>query len=165
MIRLFSIFLLVLSLMACGEQPLRVFEKKPAAPELVLDYLDGSDFQLSEWKGKPVVVNFWASWCPPCREEIPSMNRAWDILQMKGVKMIGVNYGEDAETVNRFLAKTPVNFPIALDPDEQKSKRWPVVGLPITFILDAEGRVVYSASGPREWDAPDVIQKISALSQ
>lgn len=164
MFRTSLIIVVLLLVSACGEQPLKVFERKPVAPELVLDSLEGDAFRLSDWKGQPVVVNFWASWCPPCREEIPSMNRAWDRLRLEGVQMVGVNYGEDAETVKRFIAHTPIEFPIALDPDETKSKRWPVEGLPITFILDSEGRVVYSAAGPREWDAPDLLQKITSLN-
>lgn len=165
MTRLLILILALGLLVGCGEQTLKVFEKKPMAPELKLNLLHEGPFDLSEWQGKPVIVNFWASWCPPCREEIPSMNRAWDILKTQGVQMVGVNHGESTDTVKRFLKHSPIEFPVAVDYGERSAKRWPVRGLPMTFIVDTQGRVVYSATGPREWDDPELLQKITALTQ
>lgn len=160
------LFLLIVLLWGCErEQALKIFENKPPAPALVVPLLSGGELSLEDWKGQPVVVNFWASWCPPCREEIPSMNRAWDKLGPAGVKMVAVNLGEPKAKVSRFLDNTPIDFPVALDTAEEHSKRWPVPALPMTFIIDADGRAVYSAAGPREWDAPDLLEKITALSR
>lgn len=157
--------ILLLMLWGCGEQPLREYEKKPDAPELKVPLLSGGELLLEEWEGKPLVLNFWASWCPPCREEIPSMNRAYVSLKEQGVRMLAVNIGESEAKVRGFLAHTNIDFPVALDPTQEHTRKWPVVALPMTYIIDGKGRVIYSAAGPREWDAPDLIEKITALRE
>ncbi|QVL51145.1 MAG: TlpA family protein disulfide reductase [Thiocapsa sp.] len=133
------------------------------APEFDLQGPAGEPQRLLDHRGKPIILNFWATWCPPCRAEMPSMQRAHEQVADEGIAVIAVNVGEDAETVSRFLAETPVDFPIPLDLDSAVVQSYPVKGLPTTFVIDPSGRLVYSAAGEREWDDPALLDQVRAL--
>ncbi len=139
--------------------------ERPRAPEFSLRDADGKGHRLSQHRGKVVLINFWATWCPPCRREMPSMQRAWDRLKGEDFMMLAVNVGEDEDTVFAFSFATGVtlDFPILLDRDSAAIRAWPVRALPTSFILDREGRMVYRAVGGREWDDPQLLEKIRAL--
>jgi len=136
---------------------------QPEAPAFELAGPDASIHRLADFKGQPLIVNFWATWCPPCRAEMPSMQRAWEQLQAEGIGMIAINVGEDAETVQAFLEQIPVSFPLPLDTDSKVSQRWPMRGLPTTFVVGPEGRLIYKATGEREWDDPALLEQVRAL--
>lgn len=133
---------------------------------------DIPDFQLQSavdelWKsdslkGKPWVINFWATWCPPCIEEIPSMNAAWDVLEEKGYGMLAINAGEGASAVNIFLDKIPIDFPVLLG-DNDSLPNWSVRALPTTIVVNADGKVIFEALGPREWDDDALLQRLVDL--
>jgi peroxiredoxin len=110
-----------------------------------------------------MIVNFWASWCPPCRRELPSMNRAWARFQPQGIMMLAINVGEDEDTIFPFMADYPIDFPVLLDRDGETIRRWPVRGLPTTFVIDPRGRIVYQAVGGREWDDRKLLDKVRNL--
>ena len=133
------------------------------APEFDLQGPAGEPQRLSDHRGKPVILNFWATWCPPCRAEMPSMQRAHDTVADEGISVIAVNVGEDAETIERFLSETDVDFPIPMDLDSEVVQSYPVKGLPTTFVIDPKGRLVYSATGEREWDDPKLLDQVRAL--
>jgi peroxiredoxin len=135
----------------------------PPAPDFSLLDMDGTVFRLSDYRGRVLIVNFWATWCPPCREEMPSMQRAWEQLRAEGMLMIGINVGEDEDTIFQFTADYPVDFPLLLDSDSAVTGRWPVRGLPTTFVVDPAGRLVYQAIGSREWDDPALLALVRAL--
>ncbi len=135
----------------------------PIAPAFELTGADGKVYRLADFEGKPLIVNFWATWCPPCRAEMPSMQRAWEQVEAEGIGMIAINVGEDAETVQAFLEQVPVSFPLPLDTDSKVSQRWPMRGLPTTFVVSPEGRLVYKATGEREWDNPALLDQVRAL--
>jgi thiol-disulfide isomerase/thioredoxin len=133
-----------------------------AAPALDLADLDGKRHDLAALRGKPVVVNFWATWCPPCRREMPSLERLRQQLAGRGLEVLAVDVGEDIDTVFAFtgqLEPAPA-FPILLDRDSAAMQAWKVRGLPTTFVVDAQGRIVYRAVGGREFDHPAVIDQI-----
>jgi peroxiredoxin len=144
-------------------QTLTPIAPRPEAPGFELVDVDGATLRLADFRGRPVIVNFWATWCPPCREEMPSMERAWVRLREQGVAMVAINVGEDEETVFRFTADYPVTFPLLLDRDGVVVERWPVRGLPSTFVVDPDGRVAYRAIGGRAWDAPELLRQVLAL--
>jgi thiol-disulfide isomerase/thioredoxin len=145
------------------DQSLTPIPDKPPAP--VFDLKDPQDRpqRLADYRGKPIILNFWATWCPPCREEMPSMQRAHQAVAPEGIAVIAINVGEDADTVGQFLADYPVDFPLPLDLDSQVAQRYPMKGLPTTFVIDAEGRLVYSAIGGRHWDDPKLLDQVRAL--
>ena len=133
------------------------------APVFELQGPAGEPQRLLDHRGKPVILNFWATWCPPCRAEMPSMQRAHETVTDEGISVIAVNVGEDAETIAGFLSETDIDFPIPMDVDSQVVQRYPVKGLPTTFVIDPEGRLVYSATGEREWDDPALLDQVRAL--
>ena len=136
---------------------------KPLAPDFQLTDLDGNSFSLQALRGKVLIVNFWATWCPPCREEMPSMQRAWERLDKAQVLLLAINVGEDEDVIFRFTADYPVDFPLLLDQDAKVAQSWPVKGLPTTFVVDPQGRLVYRAIGSREWDDPELLALVRAL--
>ncbi len=138
---------------------------KPQASDFVLNDLDDNPHSLSDYHGQVVIINFWATWCPPCREEMPSMQSAWEQLEKEGILMFGIDVGEDEDTIFQFMANYPVEFPILLDQDSKVINRWPVLGLPTTFVVDPDGKIAYRAIGGREWDAPDLLAQIRGLKQ
>lgn len=141
-----------------------------AAPALKLPDLDGRVHDLADLKGRVVVVNFWATWCPPCRREMPSLERLRQRLAMQdqpdqGLAVLAVDVGEDADTVFSFTGQLDPapSFPLLLDKDSAAMQRWKVKGLPTTFVVDAEGRVVFRAVGGREFDHEALVGQLRAL--
>ena len=138
--------------------------KQPApAPEFELPDLDDAMHKLSDYRGKVVVLNFWATWCPPCRYEMPSMQRGAEKTQAEDIVFLGVNVGEDADTVFTFLADYPVEFPLLLDQDAKVIEQYPVTGLPTTYIIDPHGRITHRAVGGREWDDDELLNSLRGL--
>ncbi len=137
----------------------------PVAKDFELRDLDGKKHKLSDYKGQVVIVNFWATWCPPCRAEIPSMQRAWSILKDKKVMMLAVHVGGNEDRIWSFLTDFGIEFPVLIDASSKTSRRWPMMGLPTTFIVDPQGKIALRAIGGREWDDPSMIRSILALSR
>ena len=146
-----------------GEKLTPLSEPVPA-PGFSLSGLDGRAHALADYAGRVVIVNFWASWCPPCRAEMPSLNRASAALQGKGVTMLAINAGEDRAAVAAFVGDHPIAFPVLLDSDGEAGTRWAVKGLPTTFVIDRAGRIVYRVIGDREWDDPGLLEQILNLT-
>ncbi|MGD8631340.1 MAG: TlpA disulfide reductase family protein [Gammaproteobacteria bacterium] len=135
------------------------------APDFELMDTDGRLHRLSDYRGKTVILNFWTTWCPPCREEIPSMNRAWQQLRDEDVVMLAVNMGEDEDTIFIFTADYPAEFPLLLDRDGAVIAQWPVKGLPTTYIIAPDGSIAYRAIGGRNWDDSDIMDTLRALQK
>lgn len=151
---------------AAGEEVFSPVSGKPVAPKLKLLDMDGKQIDLEKLKGKVVLVNFWATWCPPCRHEMPSLQRLWLKLGGAKVQIVAVNVGEDADTVHGFMGTLDesLTFPIVFDKDSATLRAWPVRGLPTTFLIDNSGRIAYRAIGGRDFDSPENIRFISELS-
>ncbi len=163
---LLTLFLLLLSQIALAgsaDDGLLPLPKKPKAPDFETTDLAGNTHRLSDYRGQVVIVNFWATWCPPCRAEMPSMQRAWEELRAEGVVLLAVNMGEKREAVAEFLENNLIDFPLLLDGEMVVSSGWPVQGLPTTYVVDPQGRAVYAATGMREWDTPAVLGQIRSL--
>jgi peroxiredoxin len=94
---------------------------------------------------------------------MPSMQRAWEQLETEGIGLIAINVGEDAETIETFIEQVPVSFPLPMDQDSAEIQRWPLRGLPTTFVVSPDGRLVYKATGERQWDAPELLEQVRAL--
>ena len=156
------LLLLIWSATAFGEQSLTPYKGAQPAPDFELVDVDGDKHRLSDYRGKPLIINFWATWCPPCREEMPSMNRAWRKVK-DDVSMLAINVGEDEDTIFIFSADYPIDFPVLLDRSGDVIREWPVKGLPTTFVLDREGNIRYMAVGAREWDDDALLEIVKGL--
>jgi thiol-disulfide isomerase/thioredoxin len=141
------------------------FESRPGtpAPELKAQDLAGAPKTLADYRGKVVLLNFWASWCPPCLREIPSMERLRIKMAGRPLAIVALDSAEAQEDVNAFLSTMKLGFPVLLDPDGSNTRRWKVFALPTTFLLDAEGRVRYVLTGPTEWDEEEALAVIESL--
>ncbi|WP_018867823.1 MULTISPECIES: TlpA disulfide reductase family protein [unclassified Thioalkalivibrio] len=122
----------------------------------------GDEQSLSDYAGQVVLLNFWASWCPPCVHEIPSMNRMAKTLGT-GFAIVSVNYQESAEHISAFMDEVQVDFPVLMDFDGRVAADWRVFAFPSSFILGRDGRVRYSVNSAIEWDDPDVINRVRTL--
>ena len=109
------------------------------APEFTLQTLEGDSLSLSDLRGKAVVLNFWATWCPPCQAEMPELQAAHDEYASGGLVVLGVNQAEDKATVQAFLDERNLTFPVALDSQYEASQRYQVNSLPSTFFIDRNG--------------------------
>jgi len=125
--------------------------------------IDGAEYRLSDYRGKVVVLNFWATWCPPCREEMPAMNRAHKKLSNDNVVILAINVGEDEDTIFEFTGNYPVAFPLLMDKDGKVIKRYPVMGLPTTYIISPTGIVTHRTVGGREWDNDQLLNELRAM--
>lgn len=150
---------------ADDDRTLTPIPDKPLAPAFELKDPSDRPQRLADYRGKPVILNFWATWCPPCREEMPSMQRAHQALEQEGIAVVAVNVGDDASAIGEFLAQTPVDFPLPMDTESEVAQRYPLKGLPTTYVIDPEGRLVYSAVGSREWDDPGLLDQVRALKR
>lgn len=132
------------------------------ANDFSLTGLDGKSYQLSAFRGKPVILNFWATWCPPCRAEMPAFERVWQRYNQGDVVILAVNQRESPLTVERFEQNVvDVSFPILLDSQGEASRLFLVTGLPTTFFIDAEGRIqAVSMGGMDEATLLASVQKI-----
>ena len=141
------------------------FKPRIAAPAMKLKDMDGQTVELARLRGKVVIVNFWATWCPPCRREFPSMERLRQKMEGRPVVILGVNEGETVDMIEQFNSTLDVQpqFPILLDPEGEAMAPWPVRGLPTTFFIDKRGRLAYSAIGGREFDHPEMVRLIETM--
>ncbi|HSD42049.1 MAG TPA: TlpA disulfide reductase family protein [Burkholderiales bacterium] len=151
---------LVLAAAAACAAPLGAKELKPwkggAPPPLELKDLQGRDHRLEDYRGSVVVVNFWATWCEPCRDEMPAMQRLKERMAGAPFALLAVNYAEGNPRVESFLKQVPVDFAILMDRDSAVSKRWQARVLPYTVVLDPGLRIRYTVTGELDWSAPEV---------
>lgn len=142
----------------------------PAAKADTLHDLSFSDAQgnsvsLSQYRGKAVMLNFWATWCPPCLKEMPSMQRLKAELAGEAFEIVAVNAGETAEAIEIFMMELdePLNFPVLLDPTGSTFRDLNIRGLPMTFLFDADGKLLHSIAGGREWDSRDSVRLVRSI--
>ena len=141
------------------------FETRAAlpAPELKAHDLKGASKSLADYRGKVVLLNFWATWCPPCQREMPSLERLRTRMAGRPLEIVAISSAETPEEVGAFLSRMKLGFPVLLDTDSSNTRRWKVFALPTTFVLDAEGRVRHVLTGPTEWDEGEALAVVEAL--
>ena len=147
--------------------PASAQELKPwaggATPPLELSDMKGARHRLADYRGKVLLVNFWATWCVPCRDEMPSIERLRASLEGRPFAVLAVNLAEPQSRIRGFLEKVPVRFTVLLDPDTKTAKAWQAKLLPATYIVGPDGVIRYRHIGELDWSKPEVREAILAL--
>jgi thiol-disulfide isomerase/thioredoxin len=163
----FGVFLLVLSLVSSAG--VAAVELKPwaggATPPLALDDLAGRRHDLADYRGKVVLVNFWATWCEPCRAEMPSIDRLRRSLQGRPFEVLAVNLAEPLSRIEKYVATLPLGFPLLRDRDNSTSKAWKARMLPASYLVGRDGRIRYVAYGELDWSSDPVRKTVIELLQ
>ncbi|MDR1586743.1 MAG: TlpA family protein disulfide reductase [Treponema sp.] len=128
-----------------------------------LPLLEGGRLKLSDLKGRPVFLNFWATWCGPCRSEMPSMEAVYKRLKDRGFGILAVNIGEDSEDVLPFMKRYKLSFPVALDTSSDVAVRYGIQAIPTTYIIDKRGLIVSRVVGSIDWNKPRIITAFESL--
>lgn len=138
---------------------------KPAftfAPDFSLRDANGGLNSLAQYRGSLVLLNFWATWCGPCREEMPSMEQLSRNFGGQGLAVVAVNQRESAALVNRFMKTHALNFSTPLDTDGRVAASYRVYGIPITYLIDGGGQAIGRKSGPLDWSSPAVAMRFAS---
>ena len=133
-------------------------------PPLTLKDLDGRTYDLAQERDKVLVINFWATWCPPCRDELPSLERLREALRGRPIEVLTVNVAEGETRVKRFLADIALRLPVLLDRNAETQRAWKVRGLPATFILDGEGAIRFWYLGELDWSQPHIVRTVESVA-
>jgi len=140
-----SVVLLVVTATASGKMP----AVGAPAPDFTLRSSTGKNLKLSEYRGRVVMINFWATWCAPCREELPHLNRLYQQYRRAGFVLLGVNIDDNPKSAQAMATHVKLAFPVLFDTGKQVSKRYDVDAMPSTLIIDRDGKVQYVHRGYR----------------
>ena len=134
-------------------------------PVLVLEDIDEEILNIKQFKGKVILVNFWASWCPPCTREMSSLDNLYKTYKAQGVVVLAVNVGEDEDAVFDFVSsmEPELSAIVLLDKDSQAMQRFKAIGLPSTFVINKKGKIVYKAVGGRDFNDKKITKIIESL--
>lgn len=147
---------------AVAATPVNVGE---AAPDFLLNDLEGKPFSLSAYKGRVVLLNFWGTFCGPCRAEMPALNNLYIALKDKGFMLLGISLDKSDKTVRSFLDRQPVAFPVLMDVEKKVYyEKYATFALPLTYLINKKGIVVEKYFGKQEWDTKEMQEKIVRLS-
>ena len=158
---------LIVAVTGCSkaEKKSLVVGEGSSAPDFTLKDLSGKDVQLSSLRGKVVFLNFWATWCPPCREEIPSMTRLLKAMDGKPFQMLAVSIDDGGKpAVDAFLKQNGYALPALNDPGQTIGKMYGITGVPETFVIDKKGVILKKVIGGMDWSAPEVVKFFSDLA-
>jgi peroxiredoxin len=150
---------LVLFITAYGESPVASVGKP--APDFDTVDLEGKVWSLSKLKGKVVFVNFWATWCAPCREEMPAMQKLYEMMPKDKFEMLALFNNDKKPVAKNFVAKLGLTMPILSDEYNFAGTKYGLTGLPETFIVDKKGVIREKFIGPAQWDSPENIQMMT----
>ena len=136
---------------------------RPETPALALKDLESRERSLPQYRGKVLLVNFWATWCEPCRDEMPSIGRLRSQLAEQPFEVLAINYGESAGRIRDFIARERLDLTVLLDPGQTVARAWRVRTLPTTFLVGADGRVRYSVVGELDWARDDALGMVRSI--
>ena len=160
-VRALGLILCLLPAPACAAE-LKLWPGGPA-PALSLKDMKGRDHRLADYRGRVVLINFWATWCAPCRDEMPSMQRLKEKLAGKPFVVLAVNLDEPESRIEKFLAEVKLDFPVLLDPGRRVARAWDARILPASYIIGPDGRVRYTVVGEINWDHDHIVSRITEL--
>ena len=135
--------------------------RQPAAFEL--KDLSGRSHRLADYRGKVVLVNFWATWCEPCRDEMPAIERLKEKFADRPFVVLAVNVDEPEARIRKFLSSLPLSFTVLLDHERKLARAWNVRLLPASYVIASDGTIRFSALGELDWSARDVVERIAGL--
>jgi peroxiredoxin len=135
-----------------------------ALPSIILEDLNGKKVDLKIFKGKVIFLNFWATWCGPCKEEMPSMETLYGQFKDRNFVFltISVDY-EGSKPVREFIERSGYTFPVLVDPKSETLDIFEVTGIPTTFVIDKQGKMLGKAIGPRNWNSPEIVSYLTQL--
>ncbi len=136
-----------------------------AAPAFSLPDTADKIHNIADYKGQVVILNFWATWCVPCREEMPSLKKAWSRLRTEGVQLLGVATRDQREAVTEFKKKHNLEFPLPIDQDGSVASNWAVMAVPTAYVVNTDGRIAMRIIGGHEWESSELLDSILALKQ
>jgi peroxiredoxin len=139
------------------------FEEKIKAQNFILKDLSGNEVSLADYHGKVILINFWATWCLPCRIEMPSMEKLYAKFKNDGFTILAIDMQEDADSVRAFKEQYQLNFPILLDSDGSVGQFYGVISIPTTYLVDREGYIIGGAIGARDWADESAFMLIDQL--
>ena len=142
----------------------QVYSTPRPAQDFVATGLDGSKTALSSLKGKIVLLNFWATWCPPCKAEMPSIEALWKATKGKAFTVLALSDGESPSDVSAFIRKNGYTYPIFVDPAGSVSRRYGVQGIPTTYVIDKKGMVLARVIGGIEYGTPEALSIFAELA-
>jgi DsbE subfamily thiol:disulfide oxidoreductase len=142
---------------------LEEMKDRPEAPDFKLMSPSGKPISLRDFRGKVVFLNMWASWCGPCRTEMPGMDRLYHEFKGKGFEILAVNVKDKREDALRFLKELKISYPVALDPQGEVGLLYGAWGMPTTYLIDRKGAVLARLWGPADWYSPAARNLIKAL--
>lgn len=148
-----------------GARRLAPYRGDPVPPPLDLPDLQGRLQRLADHRGRVLLINFWASWCPPCVHEMPSMQRLARRLEGRPFEILAVNLGEAPQTVAAFVETLGLDFPVLLDADGSALRDWKIFAYPTSFLLDKQGRIRYALFGAVDWLEPETLARIEELME
>ena len=151
------------SLLAATSPPVQAVSVGETAPIIEAPARDGSEFSLEALRGEVVYLDFWASWCPPCRAAMPALDALHERLGERGFSVIGINVDHSRDAALRMLKSVPVDFPIVFDPEGHWAARYALPGMPSGFLVDRKGIVRYRHEGYSAGDVPALKQEIERL--
>lgn len=135
-----------------------------SAPDFVLPTLDGgSEVSLDALRGRVVLLNFWATWCKPCEDEMPAMGRLYEALRGEDFELLAVSVDDGEEEVAEFHERLSLSFPVLLDPEKRVAREYQTFRFPETFLIGPDGVVVERYIGPKDWDAPAYVERLRKL--
>jgi thiol-disulfide isomerase/thioredoxin len=143
---------------------LQVFDAGKKASDISATDINGKDFNLSEAGGKIIFLNFWASWCPPCKAEMPSIQKLYEKFKDKNVAFIAIDVGEPSENGLSYFKKNNYSFPLYFDKNNRTSSAYAVNSIPATYIIDKKGNLIACQIGSYEWDSPEFMKIMESLS-
>ena len=142
---------------------LEAMKEQAPTPDFTLPNLDGKKVSLKEFRGKVVFLNFWATWCVPCREEMPAMEKLYQEFKEKNFVVLAVNVKDRKQEAVNFVKELKLSYPIVMDPDAQVGLLYGAWGLPTTYLIGSKGEGLARAWGPAEWDSPAARNLIKEL--
>ena len=147
----------LLLLLSCSSSWSAMAVKGYTAPEFEIKDSDGRIWRLSDLRGKVVFLSFWSTWCPVCKDEMPSKEGLYEKMQGKPFQMIGILFRDDPDNLVDYFKENKVSPPTLISPDNEAAKKYGIIFIPVTFIIDKKGIIREKILGTRKWDSPEII--------